>query len=283
MLKATCNTWAQIHQNRTWRRMVLGLAVFIFAARGFPAEGKQPPTIQLFPTAVVENIKHTGEAAKAMELDLQGVIDRLNQQEELYLASKCEGAAAEQGCSEIAGQLSQTYLEMLTLMETRLPGMEDSVRATNSSLERRIRTELGRKTTPRGLQKLLDGTPQQSTESPRYKRRAGRLSEKFRQYYKLVAMAPRSNSGGSLAAVAAEIYLDTQEVQELIALTRDEISRAKLMIDLDQAYGIITPEMFEMVGRVKTIIFGETGEEEGIPNPPPGSTKAEYRSPLEMQ
>ena len=167
-------------------------------------------------------------------------------------------------------------------METRLPGMEDSVRATSTSLERRIRKELGRKTTPRGLQKLLERTPQNATDSRRYKRRSGRLSEKFRQYYKLVAMGPRTGSGGSLAAVAAEIYLDTQEVQDLIALTRDEISRAKLMIDLDQAYGIITPEMFEMVGRVKTILFGETGEEEGIPGPPPGNAKAEYRSPLEM-
>jgi len=282
MKNVKCNDTAINRGQRSKFNALLGFAAFIFILRGFPADAKQPPTIQLFPTTVVENIKHTGEAAKSMEQDLQSVIDRLNQQEELYLASKCEGAAAEQGCSEIAGQLSQTYLEMLNLMENRLPGMEDSVRATNASLEQRIRMELGRKTTPRGLQKLLEATPQQSAESPRYKRRAGRLSEKFRQYYKLVAMAPRSGSGGSLAAVAAEIYLDTQEVQELIALTRDEISRAKLMIDLDQAYGIITPEMFEMVGRVKTIIFGETGEAEGIPDPPPGSVKASYRSPLEM-
>jgi len=267
---------------RCWRRVVLGLVGLGIAVAVDPAEAKQSPTIQLFPTTVVENIKQTGEAAKAMEQDLQSVIDRLNQQEALYIASKCEGAGAEPGCSEIAGQLSETYLEMLTLMETRLPGMEDSVRVTNASLEKRIRTELGRKTTPRGLQKLLESTPQHATDSPRYQRRPGRLSEKFRQYYKLVAMAPRSHSGGSLAAVAAEIYLDTREVQDLIALTRDEISRARLMIDLDQAYGIITPEMFEMVGRVKTILFGETGEAEGVPGPPPGSTKAEYRSPLEM-
>ena len=262
--------------------ITLSLVLFCVGAPRTQAATKQSPTIRLFPTTVVENIKHTGEAARAMEQDLQSVIDRLNQQEELYIASKCEGAAAEPGCSEIADQLGQTYLEMLNLMESRLPGMEDSVRATNASLEKRIRSELGRKTTPRGLQKVLQRSPQQSVESPRYKRRSGRLSEKFRQYYKLVAMAPRVNSGGSLASVAAEIYLDTQEVQELIALTRDEISRAKLMIDLDQAYGIITPEMFEMVGRVKSILFGENVEENGIPGPPPGSTQAEYRSPLEM-
>jgi len=277
----------RIERLRQWQKCLTGstvlhLFVCLSVLSANTAAAKQSPTIRLFPTTVIENIKQTGEAAKAMEQDLQSVIDRLNQQEALYIASKCEGAGAEQGCSEIAGQLSQTYLEMLTLMETRLPGMEDSVRMTNASLEKRIRQELGRKTTPRGLQKLLESTPQDATESRRYQRRPGRLSEKFRQYYKLVATAPSMGSGGSLASVAAEIYLDTQEVQKLIALTRDEISRAKLMIDLDQAYGIITPEMFEMVGRVKSILFGETGEEAGIPGPPPGSTKAEYRSPLEM-
>jgi hypothetical protein len=269
-------------QIRFWNLAILYLSIFSLAFLINEALAKQTPTIRLFPTTVVENIKQTGQAAKAMEQDLQGVIDRLNQQEALFIASKCEGAGAEPGCSDIAGQLSQTYMEMLTMMETRLPGMEDSVRATNASLEKRIKQELGRKTTPRGLQKVLENTPQKSSESTRYQRHSGKLSEKFKQYYRLVAMAPRMSTGGSLASVAAEIYLDTQEVQELIALTRDEISRAKLMIDLDQVYGIITPEMFEMVGRVKSILFGESAEEEGIPGPPPGSTQAEYLSPLEM-
>jgi len=269
-------------RKRVMGGLVLFLSVFVFTGGKILAAANTSPTIRLFPTTVVENIKHTGEAAKAMEADLQSVIDRLNQQEELYMASKCEGSEAEPGCSEIAGQLSQTYLEMLDLMEARLPGMEDSVRATGVSLEKRIRKELGHKTTPRGLQKLLARTPQKPAESPRYKRPSRKLSEKFRQYYNLVAMRSTADSRGSLATVAAEIYLDTQEVQDLIALTRDEISRAKLMLDLDQAYGIITPEMFAMVDQVKTILFGDTGEAGGIPGPPPGSTPAEYHSPLEQ-
>ena len=276
--------WIQSARKRP-RRIIYHLAIFltvmIIANGEVLAAPNTSPTIRLFPTTVVENIKHTGEAAKAMEADLQAVIDRLNQQEALYTASKCEGAEAEPGCSEIAGQLGQTYLEMLDLMEARLPGMEESVRTTGVSLEKRIRKELGHKTTPRGLQKLLERTPQKSVEAPRYKRPSRRLSEKFRQYYNLVAMRPTADSSGSLAAVAAEIYLDTREVRDLIALTRDEISRAKLMIDLDQVYGIITSEMFEMVAQVKTILFGESVEAGAIPGPPPGSTKAEYQSPLE--
>lgn len=264
-----------------WCRLIV-LSLFALVALPTSVLAKTSPTLRLFPTTVVESIKHTSETAKAMEADLQSVIEQLNQQEELYNISKCEGAESEPGCRQITEQLSQVYLEMLDVMESRLPGMEDSVRATNTSLERRIRKELGRKTTPRGLQKLLAKTPHQSAETTRYKRRSGKLSEKFKQYYRLVATAPRTGSGGSLAAVAAEIYLDTQEVQDLIALTRDEISRAKLMLDLDQIYGIITPEMFEMVGRVKTILFGDAGDLEGIPDPPQGDLESAYQSPLGM-
>ncbi len=264
-----------------WRRSIV-LSLISLAVLPTWVLAKTSPTLRLFPTTVVESIKHTSETAKAMEADLQSVIEQLNQQEELYSISKCEGAESEPGCRQIAEQLSQVYLEMLDVMESRLPGMEDSVRATNTSLERRIRKELGRKTTPRGLQKLLAKTALKSSEPARYKRRSGKLSEKFRQYYRLVTTAPRTGSGGSLAAVAAEIYLDTQEVQDLIALTRDEISRAKLMIDLDQIYGIITPEMFEMVGRVKTILFGDAGDLEGIPDPPQGNLESAYQSPLGM-
>jgi len=83
-------------------RLLIILTVFVSTRGEIFAAANTSPTIRLFPTTVVENIKHTGEAAKAMEADLQGVIDRLNQQEELYMASKCEGAAAEPGCSEIA-------------------------------------------------------------------------------------------------------------------------------------------------------------------------------------
>ena len=64
-------------------RLAIFLNFFIIPGGNILAAANTSPTIRLFPTTVVENIKHTGEAAKAMEADLQAVIDRLNQQEEL--------------------------------------------------------------------------------------------------------------------------------------------------------------------------------------------------------
>ena len=88
----------------------LFLTVFLITRGEVLAAANTSPTIRLFPTTVVENIKHTGEAAKAMEVDLQGVIDRLNQQEELYMASKCEGAEAEQGSNPDPARLPSTRI-----------------------------------------------------------------------------------------------------------------------------------------------------------------------------
>ena len=94
-------TYMEGWQQSRWLA-ILHLSILSLALMASGALAKQTPTIRLFPTTVVENIKQTGQAAKAMEQDLQGVIDRLNEQEALFTASKCEGAGAEPGCSEKA-------------------------------------------------------------------------------------------------------------------------------------------------------------------------------------
>ena len=115
------------------------------------------PTINLFPTTVLEEIKHTGSVAAEMETGLQAVISQLDEQQKLYLESKCEGNEGDPGCERIARQLGKSYLEMLNVMADRLPEMETAVNATSSSLEKRIRSELGQKKTSWTLQELLMG------------------------------------------------------------------------------------------------------------------------------
>ncbi len=243
----------------------------------FSNAANPPPTLRLFPTTVVENIKETGEAAKQMEKNLQTIIQDLETQMALYRASNCEGADADSGCADIARQMTDKYMEMLEQMDSQLPTMENSVKLTHGSLEKRIKQEMGMKMTPRQLQKMLGG--RQVAQKPRRRGTSPRLSEKFRRYYELVAMSP-SQSGNNLSLVASEIYLDTGEVLELITMTRSEISRAKILAELNQIYGIISPEMYDTVAGVREIIFGESESPPTIPGPPPGSSPESYVSPL---
>jgi hypothetical protein len=243
------------------------------------------PTIRLFPTTVVEDLKQTGNVARDMETGLQEIIGRLDQQQELYQESKCDGAEDDSGCQRLARQIGQTYLEMLTVMDERLPDMEHTVNNTRLSLEKGLRNELGKKMTPWTLQEtLIGGKADQATSkaAPTLRGRSGmRLSERFNQYYKLVATSG-AKGDQSLAVLASDIYLDMQETSVLIQRTRQEIARATLMEQLNQSFGIITPEMIEVVGGVKSILFGDADSTTLVAGPPPGSVEQAYRSPLEQ-
>ena len=243
------------------------------------------PTIRLFPTTVVEDLKQTGNVARDMETGLQEVIGRLDQQQELYNESKCDGADNDPGCQRLARQIGATYLEMLTIMEERLPDMEHTVNNTRNSLEKGLRNELGRKMTPWTLQETLIGgkaDPVATKASPTLRGRSGmRLSERFKQYYQLVATSG-AKGDQSLAVLASDIYLDMEETSLLIQRTRQEIARATLMEQLNQSFGIITPEMIEVVGGVKSILFGDAEGTALVAGPPPGSVEEAYRSPLEQ-
>ena len=243
------------------------------------------PTIRLFPTTVVEDLKHTGNVARDMETGLQEVIGKLDQQQMLYHESKCDGAEGDTGCQRLARQIGATYLDMLTIMEDRLPDMEHTVNNTRKSLQRGLRNELGKKMTPWTLQETLVGSKAgkaAAKASPTLRGRSGmRLSERFNQYYQLVATSG-AKGDQSLAVLASDIYLDMEETSLLIERTRQEIARATLMEQLNQSFGIITPEMIEVVGGVKTILFGDADAQTLVAGPPPGSIEQAYRSPLEQ-
>ena len=259
-------------------------SVAIIMIAGVAAANTNSPTIRLFPTTVVEDLRQTSSVAREMETGLQEVIGQLDQQQQLYNESKCDGAEDDPGCQRLAKQVGATYLDMLGIMEERLPDMEHTVNNTRLSLEKRLRSELGNKMTAWTLQEtLLGGNPPKDSTSPApsMRGRSGmRLSERFSQYYKLVASSS-SHSDQSLAVLASDIYLDMEETSTLIARTREEIARATLIEQLNQSFGTITPEMMEIVGGVKSILFGDEPSRLQIAGPPPGSVEQAYRSPLE--
>jgi hypothetical protein len=249
------------------------------------AAASTQPTIQLFPTAVLEEIKHTGNVAQEMEAGLQPVIQRLDEQQKLYQDSKCEGAQADPGCEQLARQLGGTYLEMLGVMRDKLPSMERAVNTTRGGLEKRLRRELGQKKTSWDLQETLLGKTSGANATdtrPALRGRSGmRLSDRFKQYYNLVAR-PGSHADSSLAVIAADIYLDMNEAAELITRTSEEINRATLMEELNQSFGIITPEMQQVVDGVKSILFGESDAQPPLNAAPVRAAHNDFVSPLEM-
>ena len=270
---------------RTTARIPFSVLLIAVATLATGVTFANTPTIRLFPTTVVEDLRQTGNVARDMETGLQEVIGQLDQQQQLYQESKCDGAQDDSGCQRLARQIGASYLDMLTIMEERLPDMEHTVNNTRQSLEKGLRNELGKKMTPWTLQETLIGgnaNKAATKASPTLRGRSGmRLSERFNQYYQLVATSG-AKGDQSLAVLASDIYLDMEETSLLIQRTRQEIARATLMEQLNQSFGIITPEMIEVVGGVKSILFGDEESQALVAGPPPGSVEQAYRSPLEQ-
>jgi len=260
------------------------LLCVVFTALGSNA-APTGPVMQLFPSTVIEDIRETGKVAEEMENSIQDVISRLDLQQQLYNESMCAGADQDPGCERIAKQLGASYLEMLNIMSEKLPEMERAVTNTRLSLEKRLREELGQKSTPTDLQDILLGRVSKTDsayESSSLRGRSGiRLSNRFKQYYDLVATR-RGGASQSMAVIASDIYLDMDEASRLIAATQQEISRAALMEQLNQSFGMITPEMSAVVSGVKSILFGESQLDTQIASLPPSSDDQAFVSPLEM-
>ena len=280
-----CHRQAGRNGARTPSRAITFLLALVTLSAGLASATVSGPVVRLFPTTVLEDIRETGQVAEDMENNLQQVIHRLDMQQQLYNESLCQGADGDQGCDRIAKQLGATYLEMLDVMNERLPEMERAVNSTRSSLEKRLRQELGQRTTPTSLQNTLLGEAGGVTsqeDRPALRGRSGvRLSDRFKQYYDLVA-TNRNTPSQSLAVVASDIYLDMEEASQLIAATQEEISRAALMEQLNQSFGMITPEMSAVVNGVKEILFGESAMDSPIASPPYAIGEPEFVSPLAM-
>lgn len=221
--------------------------------------GDKQPTLNLFPTQIVDNVKETGDTAKKLEDDLQGVVQNLDQQMQLYRQSKCEGAPDDQGCQQISQQMAEAYRQMLDSMAAELPKMKSSVELTRSTLEKRLASELGWSRTGADLQRLLrrDAGGASSAERTRPRHEGVRLSDRFRQYYQLVAQNSQRQS--SMALVGAQMYLDLQETSQLIDLTQEQLQHSRLLVNLNASFGTITPKMEETVSGVKQVLFGESG------------------------
>ncbi len=260
------------------QRFGLGLAAafaFLLPAGAVAQTAEKQPTLNLFPTQVVDTIKETGDSAKKLEDDLQNVMADLDRQMELYRRSKCEGAIEDSGCRQLSRQMASTYRKMLETMAQELPKIRRSITLTRDALERRLAAELGRNRTGAELQRLLRNEGREETASLRTRVRHDgvRLSDRFRQYYRLV----NQGASGSLALIGAELYLDLEETSRLTALTEEQIQRGVLLANLSESFGTITPRMGGTVSDVKRVLFGE-GEVGGEAQTVPADVRSTERS-----
>jgi hypothetical protein len=220
------------------------------------------PTLDLFPVSVKEQLRQTSDAAKAIETNIQGVIRQMDEQHELYKASKCDEVAADAGCAAIKRNINESYIEMLTQVETSLPIVESAMTKIKTGMESSLRSKIGLGMSPRELQAHIAGKRSAISKDRPGRKRAANLSSIFATYHQLIST---NRDGSSIPTMAAGVYLDSVETLEYTAMIKQEIAIAKVETELRDIYSDVTPQMMSTVDGVKALLFGV---DEGTPIAP---------------
>lgn len=248
-------------------------------------------TLDLFPATVIADIKETGQRTKQIETQLEQVISQLDSLKRQYDEKFCEQSYADADCIAIKNKIEDLYYhQMLDVLDANLPSIKASLEKARRSLEAQLSRNIGGGMSPQALQQLLmnsgaEGPQARSTNRAAAGRPGARLSERFRQYYSLVASSASGSGPNSLTRVAASIYLDMSDALNMIEATQQELYKMRIIFELNEAFGTVTPEMETAVSDVKTLLFGEdlsTSDYKPSPARSTADNRSEgYRSPFE--
>jgi hypothetical protein len=215
------------------------------------------PRLNLFPTAVVESLSETSQTAKAMESDMYAVVDKLDQQKQVYDTTGCDGSS-DKGCLQLRSAIRGSYKEMLDVMNQRIPQMRTTLEVTADSMGGSLRGEIGRKMTPGDVQRALAGRAtkgQLMAGGGQAKARQGKLSQMFSRYYDLVRRG--GSQGDALPVLASQIYLDSMQSLYFLELIEAEIGSQSTELVLELEWGELTGQISSTVNDVKTLLWGD--------------------------
>ena len=144
-------------------------------------------------------------------------------QKKLYEQTGCD-SSGKPGCDELAKQMGDHGMEILTIMKKNLSERKQSITAINKDIEKNLRKEVGKKTSSVDIQRLLLG----KNGKTKFFKGKYSLSSRFVQYHAMISQKS-SNT------------LDSHEILNMIGLMEAEITQQETMIKLGQIYGTLPP------------------------------------------
>lgn len=242
-----------------WSVPALFLALF-WAVQIAPAQAGSPE-LELIPEDVTALLHETSQSTERMEEQLQDHVEIFDAKMELYQESHCEGSDSP-GCREIERQMQEQYTQMVELMQDHLPQIKEGISSSREKLGSRIKTQVGEGMTPAQLSEPFE---KEDLELPALRESRFNLSDRLEQYYDLIQDRGET---APLIEVASLIYLDSERSVQILDLLEAQLSRQEQFLNLNEAFGNVTPEMIETMDTVKGVIFGEETGASTLPEKP---------------
>ena len=240
------------------------------------AEG---PAVSLLPSGVRANLNYARERTEEMSKQLGPVITDLQTQFETYQSMSCEGAGGE-GCQQIKMNIARKFTQLVTAVSETLPEVEKVIQNTLDDLGKRLSSEVGRKMTPREVQRRLAKTEEFIADKTNSRATGGRLgvAGHFKRLYQLVSSNSRNQDPMLLSA---GIYQELKEAAQYVRLTRIKVDAHRIITDVEGDFlGGLDSAAVDVVNGVKALLYGEVDDADFIPEEPPTAEES-FQSPYE--
>jgi len=171
---------------------------------------------------------------------------KVNDLEKAYRTYKetCKDGESDRGCIEIQNQLRQRYREILANMNDKLPKVNETVRSTAQELGQSIKA----KTRSKDLKELYGDVAKKGT-LPRIR---GPLSKKLSE---LMQAMGSYNGNVSVLELSLRTQADLISATEYLEFLEAKISHQMVMVDMVQDFGVLSPEMAQVMRGVAEL-FG---------------------------
>jgi len=221
--------------------------------------GKQP-TVLLTPE-VLEITREANEKIASIDRSLSGTFKKIDKTRKLFEKSKCTPESTDQGCMKIKEQMQEAYLKMLDQFMEVIPEIEKSFDRASEKLGQRIKSQIGRKLSPKDLMEKLanEGSGPRITIN-----RRNSLAARTAKYLKLLT----SKKIRSPEVMASEIYIDQKDALYNLSLLSQQVAYQKQMLQTEISMGGYSQESIDNAQLVRDAVFGGEDTEDPYAEPP---------------
>jgi hypothetical protein len=236
----------------------------LFMTAGFVGAVEVP--INPITPDIREKVRESTELVGQVEDTMAPKVADLEKIYKTYMET-CDGAEGDRGCVEIQNQIREKYRDVLETMAEDLPKVRASIDSTAADLGRSIKS----KTRNRSLQEIYADLGKKGTP-PKVR---GPLSKKLSEL--LRALGP-AGLNVSILELSLQTQSDLIAASEILNYVEAKVNSQKILLDVTQDFGVVSPEMANVMRGVADLFGYDVDFEAGIEPEGEQVAKDDWRS-----
>jgi hypothetical protein len=239
----------------------IGITFFVTGLN--TAQAASGPKIQLFPTAVKENIKQAVRATNSFNGGFERFQQELIAKGKMYKELGCDGSIGDKGCGEIRKQMKEARSRYAQELKESMPEIKRAISSAHKSLGKSIRKAQSKMTPKQLMEMLKESDSQVAVNRAKRKVRGSKNYGRIVNNLQLISRSLGSGKNGKPSnrmVEAAVAYAGLTDILNSVSQLEAEIE----VLEIDDLFNEFTGQINESdvvkVESINEMIDGDTDD-----------------------